>query len=127
MFISPAFAQTAGGAGFDFVQILPLVLIVVVFYFLLFRPQQQKRKAHESMISSLHRGDKVVTGGGLMGRVTKVLDGGRVMVEIAENVRVQVASATIASVVAKPEPVSDPEKKDRGARRKEDDKKRDSA
>ena len=71
MLISPAYAQAAedGGAG-GMLQLLPLVLIFVVFYFLLIRPQQKKMKAHRSMVEALKRGDKVVTGGGLLGTVT---------------------------------------------------------
>jgi preprotein translocase subunit YajC len=99
MFISEAWAQGAGGGGGDmFTSFLPLILIFAVFYFLLIRPQQKKLKAHQAMIGALHRGDKIITGGGLYGSVTKVLNDAEVMVEIAEGVRVKVARSTISTV-----------------------------
>jgi preprotein translocase subunit YajC len=101
MFISPAYAQaagaTAGGADM-FVQFLPIVGIFVVFYFLLIRPQQKKVKEHKAMITSVRRGDRVVTGGGIVGLVTKVLSDTEVQVEIAEGVRVRVLKSTIADI-----------------------------
>ena len=76
MLISPAYAQAAGGgAGFDIMSLLPLVLIFVVFYFLLIRPQQKKAKEHREMLSKIRRKDKIVTNGGLMGTVSKVGEG----------------------------------------------------
>lgn len=105
MLISPAYAQAAGGGGFDIVSLLPLVLIFVVFYFLLIRPQQQKLKQHKSMIEAVRRGDTVVTGGGIIGKVVKVIDNETLQVEIAENVRVRVVKGTVADVRAKGEPV----------------------
>ena len=112
MLISPAYAQAAGdgGAG-GMLQLLPLVLIFVVFYFLLIRPQQKKMKAHRSMVDALKRGDKVVTGGGLLGTVTKAPDGGEVQVEIAEGVRVKVMRHTIQEILTKPQPAKAGEKK----------------
>ncbi len=102
--ISTAFAQTSGGVGgFDVISLLPLVLIFVVFYFLLIRPQQTKLKQHRAMIGSLRRGDTVVTGGGLIGKVVKVYEG-ECAIEIADSVRVRVISSTIADVRAKTEP-----------------------
>lgn len=107
MLISPAYAQGAGGfGGGDFlVQIAPLVLIFVIFWFFLIRPQQQKAKQHREMVSNLRRHDQVLTGGGIVGRVTKVIDDVYVQLEIAENVRVKVARATITDVLTKGEPV----------------------
>ncbi len=112
MLISPAYAQAAedGGAG-GMLQLLPLVLIFVVFYFLLIRPQQKKMKAHRSMVDALKRGDKVVTGGGLLGTVTKAPDGGEVQVEIADGVRVKVMRHTIQEILTKPQPAKAGEKK----------------
>ena len=105
MWISPAYAQAAGGgdAG-GLVSLLPLVLIFVVFYFLLIRPQQKKMKAHKALIGAVRRGDRVVTGGGLLGLVTKVISDTELQVEIAEGVRVRVVRSTIQDVLAKPEP-----------------------
>ena len=106
MFISPAYAQAAGGVGggFDVMAFLPLVLIFVVFYFLLIRPQQKKMKQHQAMVNGLRRGDQVVTQGGLIGKVTKVKDDNEIEVEIATGVKVRVVQATIAQVISKTEP-----------------------
>lgn len=109
MLVSPAYAQAAGGGGGgDFIlQLLPLVLIFVVFYFLLIRPQQKKMKQHREMVGSVSRGDTVVTSGGIVGKVTKVIDDNYVQVELAENVRVKVVKSTISDVQAKGAPRSD--------------------
>jgi len=88
-------------------QFLPLVLIFVVFYFLLIRPQQKKLKDHRAMIEAVRRGDTVVTAGGVIGKVIKVVDDATLQVEIAENVRVRVVKGTLAEVRAKGEPVKD--------------------
>ena len=69
MFVSPAYAQTADGAGAGLMQLLPLVLIFVVFYFLLIRPQQKRAKAHKEMLGALRRGDRIVTNGGVASTV----------------------------------------------------------
>ncbi|OFX11157.1 MAG: preprotein translocase subunit YajC [Alphaproteobacteria bacterium RIFOXYD12_FULL_60_8] len=108
MFISDAFAQTAatGGASGQIMQILPLALIFLVFYFLLIRPQQRKAKQHKEMTANLRRGDKVVTGGGILAQVTKV-EGTEVTVEIAEGVKVKLIADTISAVLTKPEPTSE--------------------
>ena len=112
MLISPAFAQDAAGMFGSATQFLPLVLIFVVFYFLLIRPQQQKQKETRQMISALKRGDRVVTGGGIIGTVQRVpmvsdKDGKQVAsteieVEIAPNIRVTVLRDTISSVARPP-------------------------
>jgi preprotein translocase subunit YajC len=100
MFISPAYAQAAGApvGGFDLISFLPIIGIFVVFYFLLIRPQQKKVKEHKTMIASVRRGDRVVTGGGIFGLVTKVLSDSEIQVEIAEGVRVKVLKSTIADI-----------------------------
>ncbi len=105
MFISQAFAQAGGdaSAGSLIMQLAPLILIFVVFYFLLIRPQQKRMREHRDMLSALRRGDRVVTGGGIIGQIVKVSDD-EVTIEIAEGVRVRVMRATISSVLAKPEP-----------------------
>jgi len=106
MLVSPAYAQAAAppGAGFDLMAFLPLILIFVVFYFLLIRPQQKKMRDHKSMLDALRRGDRIVTGGGVVGVVAKVGADDEVMVEIAEGVRVKVMKPTIQAVLAKTEP-----------------------
>ncbi|MEQ9694087.1 preprotein translocase subunit YajC [Shimia sp. SDUM112013] len=85
-------------------QFLPLILIFAIMYFLLIRPQQKKMKEHQAMVESLRRGDKVVTQGGVIGKVSKVLEDGEIEVEIAEGVKVRVVKATIAQVLSKTEP-----------------------
>lgn len=109
MFITPAFAQASGAAAAPnpLVQLAPLIFIFVIFYFLLIRPQQQARKKHAEMVSNVRRGDTVVTAGGLIGKVTKVLEGDEVMVELADNVTVKVVKATLSDVRSKSQPAND--------------------
>lgn len=106
--ISTAHAQDAAGGGAGIVmQLLPLVLIFVVFYFLLIRPQQQKMKVHREMLTSLKRGDRVVSAGGIVATIIKVKDGSdEIEAEIAPNVRVILVRGTIASVI-RPEAAND--------------------
>ena len=87
----------SAGAAF-FVQMLPLLLIFVVFYFLLIRPQNRKMKEHRAQIAAIKKGDKVVTGGGLIGKVTKV-DDGEVELELGPNVRVRAVKSTLTGVI----------------------------
>jgi preprotein translocase subunit YajC len=113
MFISPAYAQTAGtGDGSFLIQLAPLILIFVVFYFLLIRPQQKKMKAHKAMVAGLRRGDRVVTAGGIIGVVTKVLNDTEAQLEIADGVRVRVVRATITDVLSKTAPADNAEEAD---------------
>ena len=108
MFVSPAYAQAAeGGGGGGLEAFLPLILIFVVFYFLLIRPQQKKMKEHKAMLGAVRRGDKVVTGGGIIGTITKVIDENEVTVEIADGVKVRVQRGLISSVLSKTQPVND--------------------
>ena len=117
MLISQAWAQGAGGGSGDFlVQLFPLILIFVVFYFLLIRPQQSKMKAHREMLSGVKRGDRVVTGGGIIGLVIKVIGDNEVQIEIAEGVRVRVLKQTITDILTRGETV-------RGAKEEEGDDK----
>ena len=106
MFVSPAYAQAAaGGGGSGFEAFLPLILIFGVFYVLLIRPQQKKMKEHKATLSAIRRGDKVVTGGGIVGTVTKVIDDLEITVEIADGVKVRVQRGLISTVLSKTEPV----------------------
>jgi preprotein translocase subunit YajC len=106
MLITPAFAQTAGaaGQGSAIASFLPLVLIFAIMYFLLIRPQQKKMKELKAMIDALRRGDQVLTGGGIVGKVTKVGDDNTIEVEIATGVTVKIVKSTIVSVMNKTEP-----------------------
>ncbi|MEL7543662.1 MAG: preprotein translocase subunit YajC [Pseudomonadota bacterium] len=108
MFITPAFAQGAGGGSiFADTLLIPMILIFAIMYFLIIRPQQQRIKAHKEMVANVRRGDGVVTAGGLVGKVTKVIDDNEVQVEIADGVRVRVMKHTLGEVRAKGEPVKD--------------------
>ncbi|MDC0196206.1 preprotein translocase subunit YajC [Gammaproteobacteria bacterium] len=106
MIISPAYAQAAGGTDGGFATLLPLVLIFVVFYFLLIRPQQKRAKNHRNMLAAVVRGDKIVTGGGVMGTVTKVVNDEELAVEIAEGIKIRVQRGLIASVQSKSKPTA---------------------
>ena len=75
-------------------QFIPLILIFVIFYFFLIRPQQKKVKEHKAMVENLKRGDKVVTSGGIVGTVERIIDNDKVEVQIAENINVEVVRAT---------------------------------
>jgi preprotein translocase subunit YajC len=88
-------------------SLLPLILIVVIMYFLVLRPQQQRVKQHREMVKALRRGDTVVTNGGLLGKVTKVVDDDQIEVEIADGVRVRQMRSMVSEVRAKGEPVKD--------------------
>ena len=103
MLISPAFAQAAGATGgFDLMALAPLVLIFVVFYFLLIRPQQKRAKEHKEMLTKIRRNDRIVTNGGLIGKVAKVIDDrDEIEVDLAENVRVKVRRGMVAEVISK--------------------------
>src|SRR5713101_4681584 len=105
MLISTAYAQGMGILDQNtLIQFLPLVLIFVVFYFLLIRPQQRKAKDQKAMLDALRRGDRVVTGGGIIGTVVRVDTPEEATVDIADGVRVRVLRGTITSVLAKPDP-----------------------
>ena len=88
-------------SGSGFAQFIPLILIFVIFYFFLIRPQQKKAKEHKQMVAALKRGDEVVTSGGLVGKVERVLGDDKVDVSISENVTVQVIQSTIQSLLRK--------------------------
>lgn len=110
MWIADAFAQTAAapaaaasaGPGLD--MLVMLVLMFVVLYFLMIRPQQKKAKQHREMISGLRRSDRVVTAGGILGTVAKVVDDQFIDLEIADKVRVRVVRGTITEVLSRSEP-----------------------
>ena len=108
MFVTPAFAQAAGGAGAAsaFTSFVPLILIFGIMYFLMIRPQQKKMKQHRAMVDALRRGDQVLTQGGIIAKVVKVHDDGVLEVEIAPNVVVKTPRSTVAQVMNKTEPAA---------------------
>ena len=86
-------------------QFIPLILIFVIFYFFLIRPQQKKVKDHKAMVEALKRGDKVITSGGILGTVERIIDNEKVEVKIADNVNVEIIRATgIQGLVNQAEP-----------------------
>jgi preprotein translocase subunit YajC len=106
--ITPAYAQGAGGISPDLLyQLLPFLLIFVIMYFLILRPQQKRAKQHQDMVKNLRRGDILITSGGLVGKVTKVVDDDQVEIEIADGVRVRQVRTMVADVRSKTEPVKD--------------------
>ena len=108
MLITPAYAQAAAadGGGLMF-QLLPFALIFVIMYFLILRPQQKKVKDHAELVKNIRRGDTVVTSGGLVGKVTKVVDDDQIEFEISDGVRVRQMRQMISGVRAKGEPAKE--------------------
>jgi preprotein translocase subunit YajC len=113
MLISPAHAQSLfGGGNTDMItSLLPFILIFVIMYFLILRPQQKRVKQHAEMVKNVRKGDTVITSGGLVGRVTKVVDDDQVEIEVADGVRVRQMRSMVSDVRAKGEPVKDDETK----------------
>ncbi|HET7850985.1 MAG TPA: preprotein translocase subunit YajC [Pseudolabrys sp.] len=117
MLVTPAFAQGslgsllggggAGGEGGMLMSLLPFVLIFIIMYFLMIRPQQKRVKAHQEMVKNVRRGDTVITNGGLIGKVTKVVDDEQIEIEIADDVRIRQVRSMVTDVRAKGEPVKD--------------------
>ena len=89
-------------SGSGFAQFIPLILIFVIFYFFLIRPQQKKVKEHKLMVAALKRGDEVVTSGGIVGKVERILGNDKIDLLIAENITVEVVQSTIQSLLKKP-------------------------
>ena len=89
-------------SGSGFAQFVPLILIFVIFYFFLIRPQQKKVKEHKLMVSALKRGDEVITSGGIVGKIERVLGDDKVDILISENVTVQVVQSTIQGLLKNP-------------------------
>ena len=90
-------------SGSGFAQFIPLILIFVIFYFFLIRPQQKRVKEHKLMVAALKRGDEVVTSGGIVGKVERILGDDKIDLLIAENVTVQVVQSTIQALLNKPQ------------------------
>ena len=91
------------GSGSGIAQFIRLILIFVIFYFFLIRPQQKKAKDHKAMVAALKRGDEVVTSGGIVGKVERILGEDKLDLSISENVTVQVVQSTIQSILNKPD------------------------
>ena len=108
MIITSLLAAAASSGTSFFIQTIPLVLVFVIFWFLMIRPQQRRMKAHQAAIMAVKKGDRVVTGGGLIGKVTKVGDH-EVEVELAQGIRVQAVKSTLSQVgdIAKAKPAND--------------------
>ncbi len=107
MFVTPAYAQAAAPGAFDYLGgMLPILLIIPIFYFLIIRPQQRRTKQHQQMLTAISRGDTIVTGGGLIGKVIRVKDDNELEVELAENFRVKVVRSMVADVRSKPAPAN---------------------
>ena len=109
MLISPAFAQASSPLGGDnmLMSLLPFILIFVIMYFLILRPQQKRAKQHQEMVKNVRRGDTVITSGGLIAKVTKVIDDEQIEVELADEVRVRQMRSMVADVRARGEPVKE--------------------
>ena len=90
-------------SGSNFAQFIPLILIFVIFYFFLIRPQQKRVKDHKAMVDSLKRGDEVITSGGIIGVVDRVMEDDRIEVIIGEGTKVQIIRSTITSLLKKEE------------------------
>ena len=87
----------------QFAQFIPLVLIFVIFYFFLIRPQQKRVKDHKAMVASLKRGDEIITSGGIIGTIDRIMEDDRIEVVIGENTKVQIIRSTITSLLKKEE------------------------
>jgi preprotein translocase subunit YajC len=115
MFVTAALAQStgttpaapAGGMTDLLVQFAPILLLVVIFYLLIFRPQQKRARTQREMLSKISRGDTVVTTGGIVGKVTKAVDGEDLEVEISQGVRIKLVRGMIADVRSRANPVND--------------------
>ena len=110
MWITPAYAQAAAGGGAgglaEYIQFFPIIAVIAIMYMLMIRPQQKKVKQHQEMVKNLRKGDSVVTSGGTVGRVTKLVDDEQIEIEIAQNVRVRQMRSMVTEVRAKGEPVA---------------------
>jgi preprotein translocase, YajC subunit len=111
MFVTPAYAQEGQGGLLDpngpLFSLFPIILLVLIFWLLIFRPQQKRLKAQQAMLAAIRRGDTIVTTGGIVGKVTKAVEGEDLEVEIASGVRIKVVRGMVADVRSKSEPVND--------------------
>jgi preprotein translocase subunit YajC len=111
--ITPAFAQAPGGGGSDIIMsLVPFILIFIIMWFLIIRPQQKRMKEHREMVANVRRGDTIVTSGGMIAKVTKVIDDGELEAEIADGVKVRFVKGMVQDVRAKGEPAKSDAKAD---------------
>lgn len=106
MFVTPAYAQSMGGTPDLLISILPFLLIFVFMYFLIIRPQRQQVKRRAEMLAAIRRGDTVITGGGIVAKVTKVTDDNEVELDLGGGTKVTALRSTIADVRVRGEPVA---------------------
>lgn len=112
MFVSTAYAQGVGGGSGDIIGLMaPLLMIVVIFWLLVWRPQKKRADEHKAMVAAVRRGDTVVTSGGIIGKVSKVVDDNEILVDVAEGVKMRFQRNAILEVRAKGEPVKNDAKK----------------
>ncbi len=128
MFITEAYAQgaPAAGGGSFLIQLLPFIMILLIMYFLIIRPQQKRLKDHREMIASIRRNDTVVTAGGMIGKVYKLVGDDELLVELAEGVRVRVVRSTVAEVRTRGD-IREAEARKRSRRDDDDDEDEDAA
>ncbi|WP_062016790.1 preprotein translocase subunit YajC [Aureimonas sp. AU4] len=109
MFVTPAFAQTATAAGGPesiLISVLPFVAVFAIMYFLIIRPQRAAAKRRDEMLKNIRRGDTIITGGGIVAKVTKVMDNGELEVQISEQTKIRVLQSMVADVRVKGEPTA---------------------
>lgn len=107
MFVTPAYAQATGGGADVFISIVPFILIFVIMYFMIIRPQRAQLKRRGEMLAAIRRGDTVVTGGGLVGKVTKVSEGSdELEVDLGSGLKVTALRGTISDVRVKGQPIA---------------------
>lgn len=106
LFATPTMAHASGG-GFDPMQLMPIVMIGAVFYFLLLRPQQKKTKNHQEMLKSLHKGDRVITSGGIIANIHKIVNDTEVLIEVEDHVKIRVLKSMIIEVMGNTEKTPD--------------------
>lgn len=111
MFVTPAYAQGPAASGGGIMELassfIPIILLIAIFWLLIFRPQQKRMKAHQAMLSSIKRGDTIVTNGGIVGKVIKAVENEDLEIEISQGVKIKVVRGMIADVRTKAEPVND--------------------
>ena len=108
MLVSEAWAQSGGKGGApDFSFLIMIVLLFVVMYFFMIRPQQKRAREHREMVANIKRNDKILTSGGLIGKVTKVVDDAEIEIEISKGMSVRAVRSTIADIHSKGEPVKE--------------------